>query len=369
MKPQTPENPFESLDPELKQRLDALSSVPDRSPQNASQGRARFLYQAQEMRQAVSAGGKARHKEWIIPPLFGKKEPFRMSTLATLLVILSLVFGGSTATIAAAQSALPDQPLYGLKLISEDVGEKLAFENQIRFELALQFASRRLAEVEKLMLKGETPPDEVFARYQNQMQNALSLAAGLPDEELTPALLRLQETLRQQEQILRRLQELQPGSPLFNQLMAMLQTRLQLVANGLSDPLEFRNQVRAGQSEEFTPPQGEGIGPGPGGGEKNGEPGGIVSPGPGEGTSGGNNNPWTGESPEPGSGFGQDGGNPWTDNTPTPGSGYGYGDGNGDNPWTDGTPTPGSGYGDGGSANPWTSGTPTPGSGYGPGPK
>lgn len=290
-----------------------------------------------------------------------------MSTLATVLVILSLIFGGSTATIAAAQSALPDQPLYHLKLTSEDVGEKLAFENQFRFELALQFAGRRLAEMEKLMLKGETPPEEVLTRYQNQMQNAFRLAAGLPDEELIPALLRLQERLRQQEQIALRLQELRPGTPLVNQLMAMVQTRLQLTANGLNDPQGFRNQVRTGQPEEYTPPQG-GMGPGPGG-SPTGAPGGVVPPGPGEGYREGNNNPWTGESPEPGSGFGQDGGNPWTNDTPTPGSGYGFGDGNGDNPWTDDTPTPGSGYGEGSGGNPWAVGTPTPGSGYGPGPK
>lgn len=291
-----------------------------------------------------------------------------MNVLATVLVIFGIVFGGSTATIAAAQAALPDQPLYGLKLTSEDIGAKLAFQNQTRFELALQFASRRLAEMEKLMLKGEALPEEVLARYQNQMQNALRLAANMPDEDFTPALLRLQETLRAQEQIMRRLQELQPGDPLVNQLMAMIQTRLQFAADGLQDPAEFRNQVRAGQAEEFVPPQ-QGQGFGPGDGEKNGSPGGVEPPGPGNNYNDGNGNPWTEESPEPGAGFGQEGGNPWTDDTPTPGSGYGYSDGNGDNPWVEGTPTPGSGYGDGSGSNPWTTGTPTPGSGYGPGPK
>ncbi len=344
---------MEPLDPDIKRRLDILRDVPDRSRPRASRGRAQFLYQAQEMRQAVTNRGGARHKGWIVLPLFRKKEPVRMSTLATILVILSLVFGGSTATIAAAQSALPDQPLYQLKLVSEDVGEKLAFENQIRFELALQFASRRLAEMEKLMLKGETPPEEVLTRYQNQMQNALRLAANMPEEDFTPALLRLRETLRQQEQIVRRLQELQPGLPLVKQLMAMIQTRLQLAENGLQDPLEFRNQVRTGQGEDFTPPQGDGFTPGDG--VPNGGPGGVEPPGPGNGYSDGNNNPWTGVSPEPGSGFSQEGGNPWTDDAPTPASGYGPGGGNGDNPWTEGTPTPGSGYGGA--------------SGTGPGPK
>lgn len=358
---------MESLDPEIRHRLEILRDVPGRDRRKASQGRARFLYQAQEMRQAVSQSGRARHKGWIAIPLFRKKEPVRMSTLAAVLVILSLVFGGSTATIAAAQTAMPDQPLYHLKLISEDVGEKLAFQNQTQFELALQFASRRLAELEKLMLKGETPPEDLMARYQNRMQNALRLAAEMPEEDFTAALLRLQETLRQQEQIMLRLHEFQPDSPLVNQLMAMIQTRLQMTANGLQDPLEFRNQVRSGQTEEFTPPMGEGFTPGDG--QKNGGPGEVEPPGPGNSYGGGNENPWTGESPEPGAGFGQDGGNPWTNDTPTPGSGYGYGDGNGENPWTSDTPTPGSGYGDGSGGNPWTSGTPTPGSGYGPGPK
>ncbi len=368
MKTNKSANPTAEIDPELQQQLDALRKIPERNPPTAAQGRAYFLYQAQELRQAVSRNGEARHKGWILAPLFSKKEPVHMNVLATVLVILGIVFGGSTATVAAAQAALPDQPLYGLKLTSEDVSGRLAFQNQTRFELALKFASRRLVEMEKLMLKGEIPSNEVLTRYQNQMENALRLAANMPDEDFTPALLRLQETLRTQEQIMRRLQALQPGIPLIDQLLAMIQSRLQFAANGLQDPAEFRNQVRTGQAEETVPPQ-QGQGFGPGDGEKNGGPGGGEPSDPGKNDSGGNGNPWAEESPEPGAGFGQEGGNPWTDDTPTPGSGYGYGDGNGDNPWMEGTPTPGSGYGDGPGSNPWTTGTPTPGSGYGPGPK
>ena len=362
MKPQTPDNPIESLDPELKRRLDVLQTSAERTPQNTARGRAKYLFQAQEMRQAVSNRAQSRHKGWIALPNLGKKEPVRMSTLATILIIFSLVFGGSTATVAAAQSALPDQPLYSLKLTSEEVQAQLTTRIQSRFELALQLSDRRLGELEKMMLKGVTLPDALLTRYQNQMQTAFRLAAGMSDEDITPALLRLQETLRQQEQIMLRLHDMRPDSPLLYQFMAMIQTRLHLAAGGLEDPLEFRNQVRTGQAEDFTPPQGEGAGPGVGN-QYGGYPWTEEPPAPGYGE--GNGNPWTDESPVPGSGFGQEGGNPWTDDTPTPGSGYG--EGSGSNPWTSETPTPGSGYGEGNGSNPWTSETPTPGSGYGPG--
>ena len=90
------------------------------------------------------------------------------------------------------------------------------------------------------------------------MQTAFRLAAGMSDEDITPALLRLQETPRQQEQIMLRLHDMQPDSP----LLPVHDHDPDAVASGCrrpEDPLEFRNQVRTG-AEDFTPPQGEGAG-------------------------------------------------------------------------------------------------------------
>jgi len=382
------ENPLDKLKPEIRQDLEKLRQAPSRSPQKTASGRANYIYEAQEIRNAVSMGSKLRHKEWKLIPLQTRKEPFRMSALATILLIVSLVFGGSTATLAAAQAALPDQPLYGLKLASEETRAQLTNQTQSRFELTLQFTNRRMQELQSLVEKGITPPQALLTRYQNQVELALRLAAGMPEEDLAPALLRLQETLRNHEQAMLQLQLQNPSEPALQQLMLMIQTRLQLCQSGLDDPNSFRYQVQTQKGEEFTPQSGQ-INSDGGENQSGGNPWTEGTPTPGSGYGEGNgSNPWTTGTPTPGSGYGDgSGGNPYTTGTPTPGSGYGdssggnpyttgtpkpgsgYGDGSGGNPYTTGTPTPGSGYGDGSGGNPYTTGTPTPGSGYGPGPQ
>lgn len=230
------------------------------------------------------------------------------STFGTLLLIAALLLGGGGATAVAAQTAEPDGALYPVKVWSEQVRYGLAGDDDARLELALQFANRRMAEIQNQFALGEVPDEALQLRLQNQLELALRLAAGLPPEEVPGALLRVQTAFQNQLRAAEAWQITGPaGEQVRQQVRAMLQERLNLCAEGLQDQLLLRQRLQQRQQNR-----------------NNLEP--TLS---GEGSL-----------------------NPWTDGTPTPGSGYGPGPGDNQNPWTDGTPTcenctPGTGTGPG----------------------
>ncbi len=363
---------LDSFDPQLKKSLDSLNNVPDRNPNAAMQGRAKFLSQAQNYKKAVSQGSETRHKGWMIN-IFGlRKETFRMSTLATILAIIGLILGGSGATVFASQASLPGDFLYPVKTVTEDSQYQLTTNNQARFELMLEFSARRVEEIKQLIEQGEMPPEPLLARLQNHLDQSLRLMLTFGDPEFSQAMFQYQQTLQEQNRIMAQLAQDYPNDPALARIQTILQTRLQLAEQGLKDPVQFRNQYQNQPTDSVQPlDESQDPGKGPfqnkGGNENPGNPWTDDTPTPYSGYGEGNGgNPWVEGTPTPGSGYGDgNGGNPYTTGTPTPGSGYG--DGNGGNPYTTGTPTPGSGYGDGNGGNPYTTGTPTPGSGYGDG--
>lgn len=354
---------------ELSRLLRVLNDVSPRDPRAQAQGRARFLSQAEQVSQAivaVSPRAPLRHKEWNIQ-IPWRKEPIRMNVLATLILMVSLLFGGAGVTVAAAQGSAPDQPLYEIKLASEDARLQLTTREQTRLDLAMAFAERRIDEIDGLMRAGKTIPEWLVARWEQQVEFALRQAAEAGNESVTMELARLRERLRNQLQRVEqwRLTTPAPEEAQLLRVQSRLQTHLRLVEEGISDPIGYRVRVRAGRYDdqpnptpgnpwtEETPTPGSSYGPGPGACPE------CTPQGKGSEKPAGSGNPWTTGTPTPGSGYGegnQAGGNPWVENTPTPGSGYGPGPGSGDctmcTPQGPGpqpaNPTPGGGSGNGG---------------------
>src|SRR3989344_8709522 len=62
-------------------------------------------------------------------------------------LILALVMGGG-GTVAAAQNDLPGEALYGVKLASERVAERLSVAPEARVKLEARFAQRRAEELD-----------------------------------------------------------------------------------------------------------------------------------------------------------------------------------------------------------------------------
>jgi len=347
------------VDPKLDAYIQALHRTAPRNPQLAARAREKFLAEAAQITYrapSVSISMLSRLDKWMATlksfRLVNQKERNPMFNLfITVLLVLGAVLGGGATTVAAAQTAQPDQTLYPVKTWSEDLRLGWETDPQAKFDLALKFTVRRAEEIKTMLAAGGIVPEPVLARFENQQQQELQMAAGMPDDLAKPAFEQVHNQSRQQVQVM---QQLQLDNPACEQIRARVQTMLQVQVRasetGIENPDLLRDQLRLRDRDK--------IHQNTTGAETIDVETGTTA----------NGNPWTTGTPTPGSGYGPGPGgsqNPWTDVTPTPGSGYGSGESQ--NPWTDETPVPGSGYGLGESQNPWTDETPVPGSGYGPG--
>jgi hypothetical protein len=263
------------IDSDLEAAFQALKNVKGRDEKLARHSRSQFLNQAAEIREAVSAPASQRHNGWKEIFNFKQKEKYSMlTTLTTVLLVLSLVLGGTGGTVYAAQSSLPDDALYPLKLFTENMQEAFTANAGEEMELQLQFANRRMEEIAAMNGEGKVAPDAVVEQLQTRLQNALHLAASLNEEEVAPALLRIQEQLRLQEQTLLQLHADEENTPLLLRTREMLREQIRLVGEGLEEPLQLQQQLREqerinqpGSGETELPADGTeeqpGYGPGP----------------------------------------------------------------------------------------------------------
>lgn len=225
-----------------------LRKVPERNPRAFAEGRAKFLREAQTYPLPVSRQPKRRHIEW--KNIFSRKGHPKMTTVSTLLVIFSLLFGGTGATVVAAQSSLPDQLLYAVKLASEDVRTDLTTNNQTRLDLATNFADTRLDEILQLVAQGKPIPSSVWDRLVAQYDLALSTAALSDDTQLNRNLLQIQARIAVN---LERLAGLSGNSRYKSaalQTLTALQKDLQVIGSGLQDPGAFRQYMGMGQHNQ-----------------------------------------------------------------------------------------------------------------------
>ena len=339
----------EPLDSLVQERLALIRPVPARDPAGAARRRASFLEEAQSLNPAVSDSPLRRHKGWISSAklIFRTKERSPMlATLASILLVVSILLGGTGITVLAAQDSLPDQPLYDLKTFSEDLRIRLLADQQSQLDLDLEFTARRVQELITLSRAGEAPPEAVFTRLQTHLNHALEHAAGLEQNRFPAALQKLQQALQTQEQKLGRAQAQTPSSSQSHLTRAreMVQIRLRLVEEGLKNPSILQERLRNQEQLHLRAETGTATGAQHRGPEQTG---------PGAGTGPG----------------------PYVTGTPTLGGNYGPGPGPvstsnggsrvGPGPYVTGTPTPGSDYGPGPILEP----TKASGDGYGPGPQ
>lgn len=225
----------DKLDPRLAALLDKIKPASARNPQAAARARSRFVAQA------VSASEERRHNWWIT--IFQQKEKFAMNMIMSALVVLGLLFGGS-ATVSAAQDDLPNQPLYQLKLVSEDARVWLASDPGLKIEMLMEQVQTRTEEMAALTLAGITPPAELTIRTQERIQQALHIASNLDDASMVVAMKQIRTHLQTQEQLLIQLQDgtCTECEPILRQTREMLHTQLGQVEDSIADPGTFRDQ-------------------------------------------------------------------------------------------------------------------------------
>jgi hypothetical protein len=235
----------------LAKKLEILQEVPLRPMDGAAHGRERFLLEARILSAAVSENKKQRPKDDSlfkrITEVFQiRKERFTMSALSAILLVITLLVGGAGGTVYAAQDSLPNQVLYPVKIVSEDVRIQLAGDPQSRMTLLEEFSTRRVEELMALVTVGETPSEKVVLRLQDQLQTRLELAAGLSDDQLGPDLLRLREQLQTQDKLMERLQVEQGSKTMvvLNKAQTIIQVQLRTVEDGVGNMEVFRLHIR-----------------------------------------------------------------------------------------------------------------------------
>lgn len=276
-----------------------------------------------------------------------------MNMIISILVIAGLLLGGG-ATVNAAQNDLPNEPLYAVKMWSEEVGLKFQNDPEQRVERLMELAQVRVQEMKRLAEAGQDVPEPIRQRLQLHIQQALAICAAMDDPAMDRTLLRIRDRLQQQDRDMEQLQIHAPqnAQPALEQARTMLRQRLQLVDQGLLDHEMFRHAVRNGfrfgQDEAATPPAPSGNG------QQNGQPS-LVPAGPNPDPGGPNPDPGgqsygTGEPNQDPGGPNTDPGGPNVSPTPSRSGSGGTG---------------GSGTGGGGSSGGGTGGSGTGGSGTG----
>jgi len=300
----------EEIDSKLKARLDELKDVPARNPQVAARGRARFLAEAASRLAPVSLPVNRRHRGWKI---FTGKENFAlMKAVIAAVIALTLILGG-TATVYAAQDDLPNEPLYGLKLFTENIRLWANTDPEMEVELLMQFVQLRVQEMNAMAMEGETPPPQVELRLEKQIQQALQVAAGMNDDGMQGTLERIQTKLQEQVQLMTQLQAQAQVDPQTNMTMTQaretIEARLRMVDEGMADPQGFRNTIRMEQEvrayQTVTPPVQNGSNPPPTDDPDDTNGNGAGGSGSGSGSGSDNGNPDPAQTPDPqGSGGG-----------------------------------------------------------------
>lgn len=228
--------------PDLISRLAELKSVPPRDPHTAANGRARYLADVAKTLPPVSPAGVKRHKDWSV---FSGKEQYAMKAVISIVVALVMLVGGGV-TVAAAQDDLPDQALYPVKTLTEDVRLWLNTDPTTEVDILMDLVATRVRELNDMVALGKTPPAGVTSRMEKHIQQAIHTAARMDGEAMQGALIQIHTNLRLQQQVMQVLQ-IQAGGDadhIMTQATLMMENRIRMVETGITDPQCFQNTVR-----------------------------------------------------------------------------------------------------------------------------
>jgi hypothetical protein len=121
------------------------------------------------------------------------------TAIMVVIVLMAFLFGGSAITAMAAQSALPGDVLYPVKMTLEQTRLSLARSAAVRAQLQLEFAERRLGEVEGLIAEGRYQQvSTATVEYEEYIKNALAeldLVAEMDPAQATEIMLQITQSL------------------------------------------------------------------------------------------------------------------------------------------------------------------------------
>ncbi|MEI8133379.1 MAG: DUF5667 domain-containing protein, partial [Leptolinea sp.] len=233
------------IEPELEKKLISLNKIHvKRDPATVAKNRTAYLAEVEKLAVSKTAQKRLTFQNHILNMIRTGKENIVMSPIvASIVMAIILFFGGSGIGIAAAQTSLPNEVLYPVKLFTEDVKEMLTTQPQEKLNLELDLSQTRLEEIGAVLLNGDTPEEPVFTRLQTHLMTAFELAASTNPND-SGEMLRLQNRLQEQVHIMDQLQTGQnaQGDAILLRTRDMLQTQVRLVDNRLANPASQNTQ-------------------------------------------------------------------------------------------------------------------------------
>ena len=272
----------QEINPRLKKELEHIQDVPERGLQASHAARENYLAQVRTMKprlvQAKKAGRKAQgvgRRSWVS----------RFAAIAAVFLVALSSIGG---TVYAAQASGPEDLLYGVKTLTEDIQVGLESDPGEKLDLITLFADRRLSEIEAQAAAGEPISEKALDRLEKHTQQMLNQAAQMGEGKIENALRQVQQSLELQNQVMTKLQKQTPGGgePGLVKAQEEVRSRLRLVENGINEPQGFQEQMRIENSDQPGKGNGNSDSPGnsdqaPGSGSGEGQPGSGNGPGAG----------------------------------------------------------------------------------------
>ena len=246
------------LDEYGKRLLTPLRESPAIDPVKAGEIKNRFLMQAESLRQDLTIQARQvdqqatrqKHSLW-----WAMQHKPAMKALFAVLLVVIIVLAGSSATVLAAQNSLPGDQLYPVKTWSENVRLSLTFSTQAKLNLILDYTNTRLNEITSLVAQGKMITDQISEQYQQELDNALQLAAQMNDQQMQIALMQIKNQAGNQGATIQELIYKLPPQAVHAmlQLEQRLNIQVQWSELGEADPQAFRMQLHERMQRQQGP--------------------------------------------------------------------------------------------------------------------
>ena len=158
----------------------------------------------------------------------------------SFVIALVLIMCSATTTMAAARS-LPDEPLYPIKLATEQVQLALTTDPVARADLSITLAEKRLSEIATLTSLGRPVAAPSIERLSNDSSDALSSISRIDDEAMRPLLQRYVGMVSQQTSVLNQVKGLPSVVAAVTTALTIARENEKLAATAIADPSTLKD--------------------------------------------------------------------------------------------------------------------------------
>lgn len=235
--------------------LHLLDEVPDRDNTAAKQTRMAYINQINQVADT--------HPGWIgqiaayVTGLTGNRKRKASMSFITILLAVLLFLGAGGGTAYAAQTAMPDEMLYPVKLFTEDVLVEVTNAPESRVNLLQYYANRRIEEITQEILDGDVPDEAIQARLEEQLRLMVAAIDQTSGQDQNRLREQARNTLIQQDQIMTILQQYsgEGQKEALDATQNQVRNQLQNLGAGIPDPQLMRERIQNQQETqmEMTP--------------------------------------------------------------------------------------------------------------------